>query len=61
MEGEEEGEEEEEDGGGELVAEVSAHDQQLPMLVLPLFSLLSSDRQAEVSLNTSTSGCVCIL
>ena len=43
----EEGEEEEEEGK-EWRAEVSSHDKRLPLLVLPLYSLLSSDRQAEV-------------
>ena len=45
---EEEGEEEEEEEEGEWGVEVAAHDQQLPLLVLPLYSLLSSERQAEV-------------
>ena len=44
---EDEEEEEEEDGDWEE-AEVSVHDQQLPMKVLPLYSLLSSERQSEV-------------
>ena len=46
-EGEEGGEGEGE--GEEWDPEVTAHDQQLPMLVLPLYSLLSSERQSEVS------------
>ena len=46
-EGEGEGEEEED---VDWEAEISSHDQQLPMLVLPLYSLLSSERQCEVSL-----------
>ena len=41
--------EEEEEGEKDWEAEVSAYNQQLPMLVLPLYSLLSSERQAEVS------------
>ena len=59
---EEGGEEEEGEGEGERereewAADISAHDRQLPLLVLPLFSLLSSDRQAEVS---PLSLCVCV-
>ena len=40
----EEGQEEEEEWG----TKVTLHDQQQPMLVLPLYSLMSAERQAEV-------------
>ena len=50
-EGEGEEEEEEEEGERETEeweAEVLAHDKQLPMVVLPLYSLLSSEQQSQV-------------
>ena len=48
---EEEGSEEEEEEGSEgevWDGEVASHDKHLPMIVLPLYSLLSSEKQAEV-------------
>ena len=63
-EGEEEGEEGVGEGEGEeWETEVTLHDQQLPMLVLPLYSLLSAERQAEVSappLHCQYTVCLCV-
>ena len=50
---EEEGKEKEGEEEKEWGTEVTLHDQQLPMLVLPLYSLLSAERQAEVRLPLS--------
>jgi ATP-dependent RNA helicase DHX37/DHR1 len=54
-EGEEEGEE------TDWKAEVSAHDKQLPMLVLPLYSLLPPEKQAEVFRPVSEGVRLCVV